>query len=522
MGLPTYDPTNYGNEPGDGALRIGGQQVNPDKITGTDTSLPSTRSKASKRQIHAAQRARDLWEGQDRVHERGATYLPRNVMEDAASYNARIARTPFHNFFRRAVEGMVGLVYRTDPVIGEDVPEQIVEHLENIDMAGTHFDVFARNVSTDAMVVGHAAILVEYPMTGGRQTAADEMMGTVRPYWVPIQKEQILSWRCSVQGGATVLDQIVLHEKHMLPDGDYGEKEVDRYRVLKREGGNVTFTVYEIDNRKVRVATDGNDNELKGVYGRQTKIPITEVATSGRKGLFESDPPLNDVAHLNIAYYQQYSDLVESQHKTVPFLLTLGLPSHDEMGNPIDEIAVGPTTGINITDPSGDARYVSHDGSALSDMKATLDELKGDIGSLSLAMLSPQKRIAETAEAKRLDKAQSDSALAVTARAWQDAFERALEFHATYMGLDSGGSIQINRDFEGLVMEADVMRAYADLVKAGFPQSIALEMLQQGGRIPADVDLEELEREMLAQQAANEAMRTADVEERLSALTVMG
>ena len=76
----------------------------------------------------------------------------------------------------------------------------------------------------------------------------------------------------------------------------------------------------------------------------------------------------------------------------------------------------------------------------------------------------------------------------------------------------------INRDFEGLLMEPDVMRASAELIKVGFPKRIALEMLQQGGRIGQDVDLDELEMELMANEAAAEEQRQLDAEERLAAM----
>lgn len=506
------DPTDFGNTPGNGPLRKGGQSLSMEAAGVTPKQdLPSTLSKAAQRQRAGITLMRDVWEGQAAVHKAATTYLPQNPAEDGKAYDSRLKRTPFHNFTRRAGEGLVGLVYRVDPELGEDVPPAIRDLWENIDMAGTHGDVFCRDISTDAMVVGHAAIFVDYPNTGGDQTTEDEQSGEVRPYWLPIYKDNICSWRTAVTNGREVLEQVVLLEKTMVPDGTFGEREQSRWRHCYMNGNVPSFRLLEVTESKQVVTV------AEGSYLNQTAIPISEMPTSGRRGLFDSDPPLQDVAHLNIAYYQQYSDMIESQHKTVPFLFIAGLPTTDDNGNPV-EVVVGPNSAMVTDNPEAKANYVSHEGKAISDQKATLDELKADIGALSLAMLSPQKRQAETATAKRLDKSQGDSALAVTARGWQDGIERALQFTANYMQLPSGGSVTINRDFEGLVMEAEVMRAYAELVKAGFPKMLALTMLQQGGRIAEDVDLEEVEMEMMANEAAAEAMREAEAAERLEAM----
>ncbi len=62
-------------------------------------------------------------------------------------------------------------------------------------------------------------------------------------------------------------------------------------------------------------------------------------------------------------------------------------------------------------------------------------------------------------------------------------------------------------------MEADVMRAFSDLVKAGFPPRMAAEMLHQGGRIPEDADLDEIEMEWLMGQQMNDQIPPPETED---------
>jgi hypothetical protein len=499
------DPTDMGNKPGDGPLRSGGQ---PGTIRLSTNDLPSTRSKTSKRQQHAVQIMRDLWGGTEAVREAGSTYLPRAPGETSQNYSNRLARSVFFNATRRTIEGLCGLIFRKDPVPGDDVPDQIRDHLENIDNEGTHFDVFCRDLAADALTAGHAAILVEYPKTGGDLTRADEINLNARPYWVPIRKEDIMSWRTIKENGARVLTQLVLRETSMVPDGVFGEKAQTLYRVLYREDGVVGFRLLAITEQNAIAVVD------EGTYTTQTEIPVAEIGTNGSESLFDSTPPLLDLGYLNIAHYQQWSDYAFSIHKTnVPFLFGAGIPeSKDENGVPIP-LVVGANTSVMSSDSQAKMEYVSHDGAALGSSKAALDDLKSDMGTLGLAMLAPQKRAAETAEAKRLDKSTSDSALSVSARALQDGIENALGFHARYMNLETGGSVTINRDFEGLLMDAPVMSAFAQLVQAGFPPMPVLQALQQGGRIEQDADLEELEAEWMMGQALNAALPEPEPEE---------
>ena len=56
------------------------------------------------------------------------------------------------------------------------------------------------------------------------------------------------------------------------------------------------------------------------------------------------------------------------------------------------------------------------------------------------------------------------TAFCAPARKVWHALERAHQFSANYLRLPSGGSVEVNRDFEGLLTEAPVMSAFAQLV----------------------------------------------------------
>lgn len=507
------DPTDAGNRPGDGPLRVGGRSTAALPLGLRDVDLPNRESSAYKRQMPALTIARDLWEGTAKVRDRTTAYLPMAPGEKGVDYRSRLLRSVFLNVFRNTIEGLTGFVFREDPELGEDVPPAIAEAWENIDQAGTHGDVFLRDLMTDAMTAGHAAILVEYPKTEGQQTAADEAAG-IRPYWIHVRKENILSWRVANEAGRLVLTQVVLRECTSVPDGMFGDREQTRYRVLYREGGVVGYRLLEILNE----ASGQSVREVDaGLYRNQEEIPLAEVRTAGSTGLFESQPPFLDLAYLNVAHYQQWSDYATSIHMTcVPFLFTAGVHLLDEQGN---QITVGPNSAIASSDPQAKAMYVSHDGAALGTCKGALDDLKTDMAMLGLAALQSSKRVAETATAKELDQAASDAALAVTARGVQDGVERALAFHARYLGLDDGGSVGLSRDYSEPVMDAATMTAYATLAeKLGLPYRVILEALQEGRRLPETADLDELETQMVAERAASETRRLEDQATRMQAL----
>jgi hypothetical protein len=158
MTVPLYDPTNVGNAPGAGPLRSGGQPAATNLMAQSPQNLPSTLSKAAAAQVEELEMVRDLAGGPKRVREAGPRYLPTAPGEDPSNYAMRLRRSVFFNMFRTAVDGLVGFVFRKDPILSDDVPTPIAEHWENLDLAGTHGDVFARDLLLDAMTAGHAAI----------------------------------------------------------------------------------------------------------------------------------------------------------------------------------------------------------------------------------------------------------------------------------------------------------------------------------------------------------------------------
>jgi len=492
--MPTYtDPMNVMNVAGEGPLRAGGVTITD--VT-RDVDLPSAMTPAVERQQDSLQLVRDLWGGTRTVRSAAQRYLPREPQEDAQNYMVRLRRSVFFNVFRNTVEGLAGFVFRKDPLMDDDVPPVMAEHWENIDNAGTHGDVFARELLVDAMTAGHAAILVEFPKTpeGVTLTLGDEQELKLRPYWVAIKKDAIVSVRMAAVNGIETLTQIVLREQTYVADGAYGVRSQLRYRVLFRDldTGVVGWRLEGITEEKALVVYDS------GTFNNQSAIPIAEVRTAGSVSAWESQPQFLDLAYLNVAHYQQWSDYATSIHKTnVPIFVTTGV---DLDGVPL---TVGPNVGLNFSAPDAKAFYVSHDGAALGASKAALDDLKNDMAQLGLAALSSSKRTAETATAKEIDKSASDAALSVTARGLQDAIEQALKFHAAYLKLPEGGSIQINREFNETRIDAADVMAWATLAeKLGLPLSLVLDALKAGGWIPDGVELDDILLEAMASQEA--------------------
>ena len=160
-----------------------------------------TISKVAKKMGEDLTVVRDIEMGYSRVREQNTKYLPSHPKEEPGNYRIRLERPAFFNAFARTTGGLTGMVFRRNPVLQDDVKDEVQVHWENIDNAGTHGDVFAKQVFHDTMIAGHAGILVDFPtVETGLSSAAEKALG-LRPFWRHIAKENIISWRTEIVNG---------------------------------------------------------------------------------------------------------------------------------------------------------------------------------------------------------------------------------------------------------------------------------------------------------------------------------
>lgn len=458
------------------------------------------------------------------MRNKAAQYLPQMPLEFVDDYQQRIKATEFFNAVARTVRGLVGMVFRRPPKLGADVNPMLTEQWENIDGSGTHGEVFTREAYEEAMLLGHGAILVDYPSVpdGYVPTLKDERDEGIRPYWVKLCAEQIISWRTATRFGKTYLSQVVIRENTLEPEGDFGEYDVERYRVFRHTTifpnadygetfdpyAGVQWQLWEwVEKEGAKTLNMTQQGTLKTAGGKpMTRIPVTAYFTGRVYDWFGSTPPLIDLAYANIAHWNVLSDHRHSLHKaSIPLLCFIGRDTTEGAQ------AIGVNQGIDIP-LGGDLKYVEHAGSALAATDKELTQIEGRMAALGLAMLQQDTRAAETAEAKRIDKADQDSALASSARSLQDAIEEAMSFHAEFLGQDTytNGSVLVNRDFEDLTLDSGTIGALSNLHLAGQVDLDTLwSMLEQGNVLPEDFDRELTRAAIMNEEAQRAAQALA-------------
>lgn len=482
---------------------------------------PDNRGVAQDRMAPAVEICRDVYGGTLTMRKKATKYLPKFEREEAKDYNSRVDTAVLFNAFRRSVKGLVGMIFRKPVELGDDVPKKLQSDAENIDMAGRHLDVFARDLAESAWIDGHACVLVDMQAVdpGELPTLADEREFGLRPYWVLIRKDQVLRVRTITAGGRMVLSRFAYKETVTEDDGEYGEKEVERVRdyrlvsvVPKGERRPRVMVAYIIHTKRQKAAAGEAewDSEPER-YMSINRIPVATHYTS-RTAFMESEPPLLDLALENVLHYQTRSDRQNVLHiASVPIPVFKGLRAKE------GETQVGVNSAITV-DTDGDAFYLEPEGKALDHSQQELKDIEGRMAALGLSQLMSDSRAAETARSKEIDKSESDSALMAAARDLEDCLEAALEIHAAWLEEKSGGSVSVNRDFIKQQMDPQMIQALAALVAEGRLSDETLwDMLVRGDILPASFD-PELEKDRISQGGLGtlELARTVDPERQVA------
>ena len=472
---------------------------------------PSFESAGYKEQIADWTIVDDCFRGNRAIVDKGREYLPQHEKESEEAYAVRLARSTFWNAYKRTVQGLVGMVFRKNPQLADDVPATIAGdkskknaggHAEDIDLQGNHLDVFSREVFRWALNDGHACILVDMPKAitseNPEATLADERAAGVRPYWVLYRKDQIKNWRTTRVNGVVVLVQVSLYEKVCEPSGEFGEEEIEQYRVLSPGSWRIYRRASE---EGAWIIFDEGTTSLD-------VIPLVEIATNPDEKLV-SKPPLLDLAHENLRHYRLRSDLDHILHyATVPILVEdLG-----EASGSLESLSPDAEKGDKTISPNsiyrvgkgGSLSYVEPNCSGVERAQAEIEGSRENMSSLGLALL--ESKVQKTATESTLDYEAESSELGSMARSLEDGLEQALKLHANYLGEKSGGSVKINRDFSRVALDPSMISQLSSMVAADeLPIEELWKLMQQAEILSPDFDAAKA----LAQLKASIADRAA-------------
>jgi hypothetical protein len=369
------------------------------------------------------------------------------------------------------------------------------ELANDIDGLGSNINEYARRALVSSLTYGHSAILVDYPAAAGARNLAEERGQGRRPYFVHVDAPQIWGWR--KETGTNRLLQVRIHDYDVRPLNEFGEEQIEQMRVIYPG----KYDLYTLGQDVVEFTATGG-------YSLD-EIPLVPIY-SNRRGLLISLPPLLDIANLNITHYQRQADLIHALHiAAMPTLVLEGW----------DDTTGSSTMGVNYAiamQPGNKAYYVQADATSFDAQMNELESLAAQMSTLGVTKLFGQKFVAESAEAKRIDQAQSNSVLSILSQELESCLNQAFAFAAGYVGLEPP-TVIVDRDFDYYRLIGQDVSVLAQLNEMGkISDSMLLEILRRGEILPDTINVED---EVAAAAASKESTETPDSEDESDEIT---
>jgi hypothetical protein len=417
--------------------------------------------------------------GTNYIRDLSETYLPQEPREDEDAYRTRVDRSVLSPYTSRLVEVAAGAILRKPIRIEGDPYWQQLS--DDIDGLGSNINEYARRALVSSLTYGHSAILVDYPAAAGARNLAEERAQGRRPYFVHVDAPQIWGWR--KETGTNRLLQVRIHDYDVRPLNEFGEEQIEQMRVIYPG----KYDLYTLGQDVVEFTATGG-------YSLD-EIPLVPIY-SNRRGLLISLPPLLDIANLNITHYQRQADLIHALHiAAMPTLVLEGW----------DDTTGSSTMGVNYAiamQPGNKAYYVQADATSFDAQMNELQSLESQMSTLGVTKLFGQKFVAESAEAKRIDQAQSNSVLSILSQELESCLNQAFAFAARYVGMEPP-TIVVDRDFDYYRLIGQDVSVLAQLNEMGkISDTMLLEILRRGEILPDTIDVES----EVAAAAANKAV----------------
>jgi hypothetical protein len=238
-----------------------------------------------------------------------------------------------------------------------------------------------------------------------------------------------------------------------------------------------------------------------------TDIPIIAVYAE-KNGVYQSTPPMRDLADLNLAHWQSSSDQRHVLHVArVPVLFGAGLAEN------MDRLTLGPNRMIKTTDAQAKLVYVEHSGRAIEAGRQDLQDLQQQMATMGLELLVPDRPGDATATEKAIKKAESESALQMIAKNLQNGLQQSIEMMMKWGGVSGDVNVDLNTTFELKLTDQSELTTLGDArLNRDLSQETYWRELKRRGVLSDDFDAEEEADRLAAEGPAPMSLEVPGVE----------
>ena len=406
--------------------------------------------------------------------------VPREPSEDDDAYRRRIFHSVLPPYVQRLAAQATGTILRRGVHLEGGDEEYWREWAEDVTGDGTPLNEFCRKTLVDALLYGHSSVIVDFDAGAAPATLAEEVALNRKPYLTCINAQQIRGWRTVGNRSQAPLTQVRYHEVVSIPEGQFGEELVEQIVVLTPIG----YQRWRKQSPRVQ-ANAGWEMVEEGTH-TAGEIPFVTVY-SNRLATLYSKPPLEEVAHLSVAYAQRFTDYMNSLHVgSMPMLTLKGFDpdiGQESLGLSVNKAILLPT--------DGEASIVSPPSDSYQEQLRCLTTLEEQISSLGISALAKQNITNTAAESKRLDRIDSDSIMSIISQDLERAVGDILRIAGKYVGKEPP-KVTIPKDYENRLLDGNQITAMLQLqMQNQISQSTLLRILKEGEVIPPYVDVDE-------------------------------
>ena len=376
----------------------------------------------------------DLWGGTKAMRKRSTRWLPQEEGESDKAYNARLNKTFLYNGYKSTIQRLAGQVFY-QPVQVENVPPEL-EYLEHdFDSEGHSITEVAHQLLEKMLRFGKTHGIMDYPSGTSDLSHWEEKELKIRPYFTEVDPRDLIAWRHKTIGGFQQLEQIRVQEFSIEPYNEFQEIETYRVRV---------FYPDRVDVHVLRVNDGEESYELEdSIPFTLGEIPLT-TAYAAKTGFLVAEPPLNDLAWLNLRHWQSTSDQNTILHVArVPIFFAKGFREGE-----LQATTLGAYKGISTTNQDASLEYIEHTGRAIGAGENDLEKLKKEMHEIGADLLVSRSVDRQTASARSIDRAESLSMLQTMVLSLTRMLENCYELAGKWIGVDASGvSVTIGSEF---------------------------------------------------------------------------
>lgn len=426
-------------------------------------------------------------------------YLFKFPEEKTTKYETRIKQAEYNNVLNETIGIGVSKLTRKPINYGdmEDKYPELFAWKEKVDLSNDDFDEYAKKQAFKAIKHGLFYTFVDFPYVEGldSMTNAQKAELNLSPRLSNVLFGDIVN-RIIDENGE--LSQVTIKETVTKPDGRFGEKTVNRYRVIWIESGEVRQELYEeteqggelmlIEPERIITPSDG--------IRKLVKIPLVPWYT-GQTAPHNAIPPLLNQAHTLISWFNTNSQYQKALTDAGdPTLLRMGA-QQDEMGK-YPPAKVGTDSVIDVTE-NGSAEWLELKGNSLPEFREKLSKLEEQLESYktSIQVKDASVSVKQTG-IENADKVSKLYSWSSAGTMWANGI---FEIVALYKGLEYDGHVMMNTDFDSYELGDSKVDKLSQLELRGqLTKESLLKLYKQGEILPDNFDIEK-ELRMIRQQS---------------------